>query len=340
MMKNVNIFDIFLNLFHFLLKIVEGLLLRFLWLIQIFVYKILYYPVYPLVYFLRKLIAFLKFTKRYVPLIYRDDISFSKIDKEYEFLKEYFLHQHDRYINFSGDSGKIINDLMKFKVPMMLFEYEKSYVGIVKHENIVGTYHHNYSCYYDKNETGKFDLDFKYFPGKRGDPGEGYKKCWYPQHNSWDNYPSLIQLEKHPICDKYYVAGDGNHRVMSSKIKDDAPPYVYAKISKLKWKLEGLFIFFICSFCFYEYEIEIIKSDIEHNSFIYLAIKETQYSSKIRLKIKIDQNGLILLDQNDFQNKLRFSSVFKTKLKNFPDPNWWVRSIFLNTNGTFPGSLN
>jgi hypothetical protein len=324
---------LFLKILHFLLKLVEGILLRFLWIIQIFVYRILYYPIYPFVFFLRKLIVLLKFTRRYVPLIYRDDISFSKIDKEYEFLKEFFLHQQDRYINLSGDSGKIIKDLMKFKFQMMLFEYEKSYVGIVKHKNIVGTYHSDYSFYYAKNETGIFDLDFKYFPGKRGDPGEGYKKCWYSQHNSLDNCPSLIQLEKHPICDKYYVAGDGNYRVMSSKIKDDAPPNVYAKISKLKWKLEGFFIFFICSFCFYEYEIE-------HNSYIYLAIKETQYSSKIRLKIRIDRNGLILLDQNDFQNKLRFSSVFKTKLKNFPDPNWWVRSIFLNTNGTFLGSLN
>jgi hypothetical protein len=335
----VSAFSIFLKAFHFLLKIIEGLILRVLLLIQIFVYKFLYYPMYPLLFLSRKLFCCLKFLRRYFPLMYRDDISFSNFDKEYIYLKEQFFSQRDRYIKFSGDFRTIFSDLMKFKNSIILFEYQESYIGVVKHENIVGTHHPNYSCYYDKNETGKFDLNLEYFPGKRGDPGEGYKKAWYPQNDSWNNSPSLIQLEKHPTCENYFVGGDGNHRVMSSKIKDDAPPYVYANIAKLKWKLEGILIFFLCSFEFFDYNIEIIRPDFGYNSFVYFSFKEIPSSSRIYIKITIDHNGVIYLDEDEIYHKIRFASLFKTKLKHFPNPNWWVKSLFLNTEGEFPKNL-
>jgi hypothetical protein len=89
--------------------------------------------------------------------------------------------------------------------------------------------------HYYSEEDGSFEFGEGYpdkngFPGKRGDPGKGWR-------DGWDRPPSRdhqISLIKHPAADRYIIDGQGNHRVMKSKIMDG--PDVFASVCHTEWK--------------------------------------------------------------------------------------------------------
>lgn len=154
-----------------------------------------------------------------------------------------------------------------------LWDYIDSRKEMVEPNLIVGTSHIDYKRFYPKSECGKFNFSQSSylqgeFPGKRRDPGHGYLKGWDVEGGRF----SAVYLQKHPTSNKYIVAGDGNHRVMKSKLEEGPP--IHASVGYHKWNTS--------------YQI---LCALLPEKFLYLKVFIDKENDKIFIKLRIDRSS-------------------------------------------------
>jgi hypothetical protein len=131
------------------------------------------------------------------------------------------------YLGIYG-SPEVVRSFLASSRSHQLWEEDDTTRHLVDPNRVVFTRHSDYQYNYPADDSGVLTHVDQGFPGKRGDPGEGYLTGWNGRSGQGD----MVSFLRHPEQEKYVVT-NGNHRTMKSKICKG--PSIHAEVTTTRW---------------------------------------------------------------------------------------------------------